>query len=125
MASVFWDAKGTLLIDYLPTGQTIKGQYYVNLLDQLQEMIREKMPGLVRKTVIFHQDNPRSHKSAITMAKLHELRYELLPHPPYSPDLLPSDFHLLPKLKIFLGGGRYPTTEELTAELERYYAGLE
>lgn len=35
MASVFWDAKGILLIDYLPTGQTITGQYYANLLDQL------------------------------------------------------------------------------------------
>ena len=59
------------------------------------------------------------------MAKLHELRYELLPHPPYSPDLAPSDFHLFPKLKIFLGGRRFPTREELTAELERYFAGLE
>ena len=28
MASVFWDEKGILLIDYLPTGQTITGQYY-------------------------------------------------------------------------------------------------
>ena len=36
MASVFWDAKGILLIDYLPSSQTIMGQYYANLLDQLQ-----------------------------------------------------------------------------------------
>ena len=42
MASVFWDVKGILLIDYLPTGQSIMGQYYANLLDQLQENICEK-----------------------------------------------------------------------------------
>jgi len=35
------------------------------------------------------------------MAKLHELRFELLPHPPYSPDLTfefpPCDFFYIPK----------------------------
>jgi Transposase. len=41
MTSVFWGAKGILLIDYLPTGQTITGQYYSNHLDQMQEKIHE------------------------------------------------------------------------------------
>ncbi|XP_014274434.1 histone-lysine N-methyltransferase SETMAR-like [Halyomorpha halys] len=123
MASVFWDAKGILLIDYLPTGQTITGQYYTNLLDQLQEKICEKRPGLARKKVIFHQDNARLHTSAIAMAKLYELSYELLPNPPYSPDLVSSNFHLFPELKIFQGGQRLPPTEELTAKLKRYFVG--
>jgi Transposase. len=35
MASVFWDAKGILLIDYLEKGRTIAGEYYCNLLDKL------------------------------------------------------------------------------------------
>ena len=52
MASIFWDAKGVLLIDYLEKGKTI-----VNLLDQLDKNIREKRPGLQKKTIIFHQDN--------------------------------------------------------------------
>ena len=39
MPLVFWDAKGILLIDYFPTGQQFMGQYYANLLDQLQEKI--------------------------------------------------------------------------------------
>ena len=53
MASVFWDAKAILLIDYLPTGQTIMGQYYTNLLEQLQEKICAKNPGLARKNSSF------------------------------------------------------------------------
>ena len=56
------------------------------------------------------------------MAKIHELRYELLP---YSHDLTQSDFNLFPKLKIVLCGPRFSTTEELTAKLEGYFAGLE
>ena len=43
----------------------------------------------------------------------------MLPHLPYSPGLAPSDFHLFPKLKIIL------KTEELTSEVEGYFAGLE
>ena len=101
MASVFWDVKGILLIVCLPSGQTNTGQYYANLIDQLQEKIHEKRPGLARKNDIFHQDNAHPHTSVIAMTKIHELRNKLLLHLPYSPNLAPSDFHLFPKLKIF------------------------
>ena len=36
-----------------------------------------------------------------------------VPHPPYSPDLAPSDFRLFPKLKENLRGYRYETIEEM------------
>ena len=49
----------------------------------------------------------------------------MLLHPPYLPDLAPSDFHLFPKLKITLSGRRFSTTEEHTAEAEGYFSGLE
>ena len=42
MASVFWDAKGILLVDYLSTSQTITAGYYANLLDQLPQKYEEK-----------------------------------------------------------------------------------
>lgn len=59
------------------------------------------------------------------MAKINELNYDLLPHPPYSPDLAPSDFHLFPKLKTFLGGQKFATNDEVIAAVEAYFAGLE
>ena len=33
------------------------------------------------------------------MVKLNELRFELLPHPPYSPDLATSDYWLFADIK--------------------------
>ena len=42
-----------------------------------------------KKKVLFHQDNVPCHKSITMMEKLHELHFELLPHPFYSPDLGP------------------------------------
>jgi histone-lysine N-methyltransferase SETMAR len=36
MATVFWDARGIILIDYLEKGKTITGEYYASLLEQLK-----------------------------------------------------------------------------------------
>ena len=42
MTTVFWDAKGVIMLDFLPKRSTITGVYYANLLDQLRTAIREK-----------------------------------------------------------------------------------
>ena len=99
MASVFWDADGILLIDYLQKGQTINGTYYAPLLTQLWEKIKIKRRGKLTKGVLFHQDIAPVHKPVIAMAAIHDCGFKLIEHPPYSPDLAPSDFHLFPKLK--------------------------
>ena len=99
MASLFWDADGILLIDYLQKGQTINGTYYTSLLTQLREKIKIKRRGKLTKGVLFHQDNAPVHKSVIAMAAIHDFGFKLIEHPPYSPDLAPSDFHLFPNLK--------------------------
>jgi hypothetical protein len=48
--------------------------------------------------------------------------YELLEHPPYSPDLAPSDFCLFPKLKLFLAGQRFSSNQEAIAAVKVYLA---
>ncbi|KAL7723955.1 hypothetical protein ACLKA6_019947 [Drosophila palustris] len=102
MASVFWDAHGIIFIDYLQKGQTINSDYYMALLERLKAEIAKKRPHMAKKKVLFHQDNAPCHKSMKTMAKLNELGFELLPHPPYSPDLAPSDYWLFADLKKML-----------------------
>jgi len=79
---------------------------------------------LQKKKNIFHQDNAPAHKSVLAMGKLRDLHYELLEHPPYSPDLVPSDFYLFPKLKIFLAGQCFSSNQEAIAAVEGYFADL-
>ena len=59
------------------------------------------------------------------MAKLDQLRFELVAHPPYSPDLAPSDYYLFPNLKQWLQGKRFRSNEEVIAETEAYFEGLD
>ena len=40
-----------------------------------------------KKNMLFDKGNAPCHKSMKTMVKLNKLSFELLPHPPYSPDL--------------------------------------
>lgn len=122
MASVFWDAHGILFIDYLEKGKTINSEYYMALLDRLSEEIKNKRPHMQKKKVLFHQDNAPCHKSMKTMAKLNELRFELLCHPPYSPDLAPSDYWLFADLKRMLQGKKFGSNEEVITEVEAYFA---
>lgn len=39
--------------------------------------------------MLFRQINAPAHKSVVAMAKINEIRFELLPHASYSPDLIP------------------------------------
>jgi hypothetical protein len=68
-----------------------------------------------RKKVIFYQDNTPAQKSVLAMGKLRDLHYELLEHPPYSPYLVPPDFCLFPKLKLFLAGQRFSSNQKAIA----------
>ncbi|XP_023217030.1 histone-lysine N-methyltransferase SETMAR-like [Centruroides sculpturatus] len=124
MATVFWDTRGIIYTDYLEKGKTITGEYYASLLHRLSEEIKEKRPHLKKKKILFHQDNARVHTCAVSMAKITELKFELLPHPPYSPDLAPSDFFLFPNLKKWLGGQRFTSNEMVIAQTNAYFEDL-
>ena len=83
MASVFWDADGILMIDFLERGRTVTGEYYSNLLRQLRAAIIKKRRGKLTRGVVLHHDNAPAHKSAITMATIPRCGFELVLHPPY------------------------------------------
>jgi len=80
------------LINYLEKGKTINEEYYVALLEQLNDDIKVKRPHLAKKKILFRQDNALAHTSAIAVAKLHELHFELLSHaielPSYCADVI-------------------------------------
>ena len=75
----------------------------------------------MKKKVLFHQDNASYHKVITTMVKLHELHFKLLPHPPYSPDLAPSNYWLFADLKRMHQGKRFGSSEEVISETEAYF----
>ncbi|OAD53478.1 Histone-lysine N-methyltransferase SETMAR, partial [Eufriesea mexicana] len=74
-----------------------------------------------RKGVVFHQDNVRPHIFLTTRQKLRELGSEVISPPPYSPDLAPSDYHLLKHLHNFLDGKKLASREACENELVKFF----
>lgn len=66
-----------------------------------------------------------SFESAIAMAKILGLGFELVTHSPYPPDLAPSDYHLFLNLKKFLGGKRFSSNFKVIAAVNGYFEDLD
>jgi hypothetical protein len=62
--------------------------------------------------VLLH-DNARLYTAACVRALQEHFNWELFNHPPYSPDLTPSYYHLFTYLKNWLGSERFNNNEEL------------
>jgi len=109
------------MVDYLEHGRTITGEYYSQLLIRLREAIKLKRRGKLRKGVLMLQDNAPSHTSRLAIATLQQCGFELLPHPPYSPDMAPSDYYLFPQLKEELRGKRFETDDDVMTAVEQWF----
>ena len=92
--------------------RTTNSEYYIALLVHLKEEIAKKWSQVKNKKVLFHQDNAPCYKSIATMAKLHELHFELLLHPAYSQDLASSGYWLFADLKKMLQKKRFGSNEK-------------
>ena len=79
------------------------------------------MALLDRLSAEIKKCNAPCHKSMKSMVKLNELSFELLPRPPYSPDLATSDYWLFADEKKMLEGKRFCSNEEVIAKNEPYF----
>lgn len=79
---------GAIHYSFVKSEETIAAEKYCREIEKGHQKLSEKRPVLVnRKEPILLHDNVRSHISRVTLQKLSELGYEILPHPAYSPNL--------------------------------------
>jgi histone-lysine N-methyltransferase SETMAR len=82
--------------------------------------LKEKRRGKFTKVVLFLHDNASAHRALTTPKKLAYLGFQCLDHPPYSPDLTPSGYHLFPGLKIQLKGSHFSSDTEVISTPETW-----
>ena len=56
MATVFWDSRRIIFVDYPEKGRTVTGEYYASLLKQLKVIVNGKRPHLARERILLYQD---------------------------------------------------------------------
>jgi hypothetical protein len=79
---------------------------------------------MLTSSVVLLHDNTPPHMAACTPTLLKQLNWELFDHPPYSPDLAPSDYHLFMHMENWLRSQRFNNIEELKADVETWLSSL-
>ena len=110
MLVCFYDSKGIIHHEFVPhefvpEGQTVTGSFYLSVLERLWKRIRHVRPeySAPGSWFLLH-DNALVHRAVAVQEFLARKHVCMLHHPPYSPDLSPSDYFLFPKLKLPLKG---------------------
>jgi len=75
--------------------------------------MKGKRRGKFTKVVLFLHENAPAHRALATQKKLTYLGFQCRDHPPYSPDVAPSDYHLFPGLKKQLKSRHFFPTRRL------------
>uniref|UniRef100_A0A8R1EAI3 Histone-lysine N-methyltransferase SETMAR n=1 Tax=Caenorhabditis japonica TaxID=281687 RepID=A0A8R1EAI3_CAEJA len=65
---------------------------------------------------------PRPHVAKTTKSLLATFSWTVFAHPPYSPDLAPTDYHLVPDMQRFLKGTDFKTISDVESCLVSYFA---
>ncbi|RUS78489.1 hypothetical protein EGW08_013736 [Elysia chlorotica] len=121
MLSCFWDCEGIIMTDYMEKGKTITREYYSGLLKRLRSELVRRRRGKLRNGVLLLHDNAPAHRARQAVETADQCNYEILPHPPYSPDLAPSDFCLFPNLKKSIKGRRFEDIEGAISAVEEWF----
>jgi histone-lysine N-methyltransferase SETMAR len=124
MLCVWWNFEGIIHFELVPNNLAIDAELCSAQLDRMYAELSRKYLALVnRRRVLLQQDNASPHTARKTKGRLRELDApELLPHPAYSPDHAPSDFHLLRPMEHFLRGRSFKTVEDVEIVCREYFA---
>ena len=100
--------------EFVHPEQTVNQEFYLEVLRRLRENVRRKLLELWRSGDWFlRHDNAPAHTTLSVTRYLASLGGTIVPHPPYSPDLTPCDFFLLPTMKKTLKRKRFAIVEEV------------
>ena len=72
--------------------------------------------------MIFQHDNARPHVAKVVKDTLEALNWDVLPHPRYSPDIAPSDYHLFRSMAHALSEQHFTSYEDVKNWLDSWIA---
>ncbi|UYV72891.1 hypothetical protein LAZ67_10001103 [Cordylochernes scorpioides] len=85
LLTVFFDCRGVVHHEFLPQGRTVNKEYYLQVIRNLREAIRQKRPDLWKnKNWLLHHDNAPAHTSLLVRDFLAKNNTLKMPQPPYS-----------------------------------------
>jgi histone-lysine N-methyltransferase SETMAR len=120
MVSAYFSPCGFVSAEFLPMGQKHNSQFFTEtVLPSVEKKHAECRPKLRTTAAHLHVDNAKPHTSKMSVEKIEELGFIMLPQPPYSADLALSDFFLFGYLKQHLEGNHFTREDQVIAAVRR------
>jgi hypothetical protein len=83
MASVFWDRRGVLMVEFMQQGTTIMSEVYCKTLTKLHRASHsEKRCGMLTYSVVLLHDNAHPYTATRTQPLLRHFNWKLFDHVP-------------------------------------------
>ncbi|UYV80008.1 hypothetical protein LAZ67_18001387 [Cordylochernes scorpioides] len=107
---------------FLEMHQRDGDQLFSRIVTGDKSWVHHSTPETKRQSMVWkkpEESAPKKAKVTISAGKvmaMENFKWEIFTHPPYSPELAPSDFHLYPALKWHLGGKHFANDDEVQAE---------
>ncbi len=119
MLVLFFDKYGVVHKEFVPAGQGIGKELYLQILKRLRKSVRRKRPiQWKERSWGIHHDNAPAHTATIVRNWLIEKHISVVPHPGHSPDLSPCDFWIFNRIKKFIKGQRFHNLQEAQRAVE-------
>lgn len=124
MLSIWWDMKGVVYYELLQPSETVTGEVYRRQLIRLKRAVQENRPEWEHRhsKLILQQDNAKPHTSRVVKTYLDGQNWEVLAHPPYSPDIAPSDYYLFRSMQSALQDVRFTSYDSIRNWLVEWIA---
>lgn len=119
---VWWNMNGIVHFELLPPNYTVTAELYAQQLNRVNIALIAKQPSFgTRKKVALLHDNARPHVAYAVNSKISELGWEVLPHPPYSPDIAPSDYHLFRSLQNHIREKTFNDDDDIESSIRHFF----
>ena len=104
----------------------LTGKFFQMLVSSLLISIVSNWTGLPKNSrkqdrIYYLHDNTRSNVAKSTCEKLLKLGWITVLHPPYSPDLAPTDYHLFPSLSHHLGEKKFDDDNDMKMDIANFF----
>jgi hypothetical protein len=122
MVSAYFSRCGFVSLEFLPMEQKCNSQFFIEMvLQSIKNKLAECCAKLRTTVAHLHIDNAKPHTSKMSIEKIEELGFILVPQPPYSPNLALCDFFLFGYLKQHLKGKHFTREDHvITAVMEAF-----
>jgi histone-lysine N-methyltransferase SETMAR len=122
IVSAYFSRCGFVSVEFLPMGQKYNSQFFTEtVLPSIETKLAECRPKLRTTAAHLHVDNAKPHTSKMSIEKIEELGFILVPQPPCFPDRALYDYFLFDDMKQHLQGKHLTREDHVIAAVREVF----